>query len=242
MKHSTRIALGYLAISIAWIGASDFLLGRIFPESYVVISLYKGWFYVGGTALLLKFWLAAEESRRDVVEARLQDSAITDPLTKLHNRIALIDHLNVAVARARREHGCFGLLYLDIDDFKAINDTFGHAAGDTLLVELSRRLRSTLRTGEIAARLGGDEFVVLVEECGDVEGLSMRLMSVLREPYSVKGEEIPITVSIGLAEFPAHGGDADALLHAADSAMYGAKRTGRGQFGAAPEKEATPAG
>lgn len=236
MKHSTRIALGYLAISIAWIGASDFLLGHIFPASYVVISLYKGWFYVGGTALLLKFWLAAEESRRDVVEARLQDSAITDPLTRLHNRIALIDHLNVAVARARREHACFGLLYLDIDDFKTINDTYGHAAGDALLVEFSRRLLSTFRTGEIAARLGGDEFVVLVEECGDLEGLSTRLMSVLREPYSVKDRDIPITVSVGVAEFPAHGADADALLHAADSAMYRAKRTGRDRISAALER------
>lgn len=233
MKHSTRIALGYLAISIVWISASDVLLARIIPESYAMISLYKGWFYVGATALLLKLWLAAEESRRDVVEARLQDSAITDPLTKLHNRIALIDHLNVAVARARRGHGRFGLLYLDIDDFKTINDTLGHAAGDALLIEFSRRLRSTLRTGEIAARLGGDEFVVLVEECGDVEAVSMRLMAVLREPYPVKGTTVSITVSVGLAEFPTHGADADALLHAADSAMYGAKRAGRDQISAA---------
>ncbi len=227
MKHSTRIALGYLAISIAWIGASDVFLGRIFPASYVVISLYKGWIFVGATALLLKFWLAAEETRRDEVEARLQGSAITDPLTGLHNRIALIDHLNHALARARRERGCFGLLYFDIDDFKSINDTLGHAAGDALLVELSRRLRSTLRTGEIAARLGGDEFVVLVEDCEDLEGLSTRLMAVLREPYRVKEQEVTVTVSVGLAEFPAHGTDADALLHAADSAMYRSKRAGR---------------
>lgn len=233
MKHSSRIALGYLAISIAWIGASDFLLGHIFPESYVVISLYKGWFYVGGTALLLKIWISAEESRRDDVEARLQDSAVTDPLTGLRNRIALIDHLNHAVARARRERDCFGLLYLDIDGFKAINDTLGHAAGDALLIEFSRRLSKTLRSGEIAARLGGDEFVVLIEECDDVDGLSDRLMAALREPYWVKGREMPVTVSVGVARFPAHGENADALLHAADSAMYRSKRSGRDQVSAA---------
>jgi diguanylate cyclase (GGDEF)-like protein len=231
MKHSTRIALGYLALSIAWISASDSLLGRLLPDDYVVISLYKGWVFVGLTALLLKFWLAAEESRRDVIEARLRDSAITDPLTRLHNRIAIIDHLNVAVARARREHIRFGLLYLDIDGFKTINDTLGHAAGDELLIEFSRRLRATLRAGEIAARLGGDEFVVLIEDCGNMEGVSRRLMLALGEPpYRVKGRDLPITVSIGLAEFPAHGTDADSLLHAADSAMYRSKRAGRNQI------------
>lgn len=230
MKHSTRIALGYLALSIVWISALDAIFGRVFPDSYIVVSLYKGWVFVGVTAALLKIWLAAEEARRDEFEARLQDSAITDPLTRLHNRIALMDHLNLAVARARRKHGCFGLLYLDIDDFKVINDTWGHAAGDAVLIEFSRRLRATLRTGEIAARLGGDEFVVMVEDCDDMEGISQRLMSTLRAPYEVKGRAIPITVSVGFAEFPAHGTDADTLLHAADSAMYRSKRAGRDQI------------
>ena len=230
MKHSTRIALGYLALSIVWISASDSIFGRLFPESYMVISLYKGWVFVVLTAVLLKIWLAAEEARRDEIEARLQDCAVTDPLTRLHNRIALIDHLNIAVARARRGHGCFGLLYLDIDGFKAINDTWGHAAGDGLLIEFSRRLGAVLRTGEVAARLGGDEFVVMVEDCRDMVGISKRLMAALREPYDVKGREMPITVSVGLAEFPAHGTDADTLLHAADSAMYRSKRAGRDQI------------
>ena len=229
MKHSTRIALGYLAISIAWIGASDSVFGRLFPENYVVISLYKGWVFVALTALLLKVWLAAEEFRRDVIEARLQDSAITDPLTHLHNRIAIIDHLNVAIARARRDSGTFGLLYLDIDGFKTINDSLGHAAGDAVLIEFSRRLRTTLRSGEVAARLGGDEFVVLVETGTNMTALSNRLMAMLRRPYRIKGRAMPVTVSIGFAEFPRHGADADALLHAADSAMYRSKHAGRDQ-------------
>ncbi len=229
MKHSTRIALGYLAISVVWIGASDWLAAKVLPEAWLPVSLYKGWVFVAATALLLKIWLSTEEARRDVVEARLQATAITDSLTGLHNRAAFIDHLTHAVGRARRTDERFGLLYLDIDGFKGVNDTHGHAAGDAVLREVARRLREVLRASEIAARIGGDEFVVLVDTGSDLAPLTERLLTVLRTPYAVGGTILPITVSIGGAEFPAHGKDADGMLHAADAAMYAAKRGGRDQ-------------
>lgn len=242
MKHSTRIALIYLAFSAVWIGVSDSTLEALFRERYLQISLYKGWAFVGITAMFLKIWLLAEERRRDDVEARLQTSAVTDPLTGLRNRIALIEHLDHAIARARRENRHIGLLYLDIDGFKAINDTHGHAEGDALLREFAARLSRGLRASEVAARLGGDEFVVLVDGGDDLAALSQRMMTSLREPYPIAGQPMPVTVSIGVAEFPRHGSNSDALLHAADAAMYSSKRTGRDRISVAALESQTPAG
>ncbi len=224
MKHSTQIALGYLAIATVWVGASDWLAAAILPDAYLDVSLYKGWLFVGATSALLKIWLAAEEDRRDEIEARLQESAVTDSLTGLRNRAAFIEHLRHAVERARRGGHRFGLLYLDVDGFKAINDTLGHGAGDAVLREVAARLRAVLRAAEIAARLGGDEFVVLAETGGDLETLAQRVADALGAPYVVDGAEVPIQVSIGVARFPNDGLDADSLLNAADGAMYAAKR------------------
>lgn len=234
MKHSTRIAAGYLVISIVWVAASDWLAALALPENYLHVSLYKGWLYVGATALLLKLWLSAEEKRRDEVEARLQASAIGDSLTGLRNRAAFVDHLRMAVERARRSGTRFGLLYLDLDDFKAVNDTLGHAAGDAMLREVAARLKEVLRAAEVAARLGGDEFVVLAETGNDFEILARRITAALERPYTLGGRPVPIRASIGVAAFPEAGADADALLHAADAAMYAAKRAAR--------KTETPAG
>lgn len=227
MKNSTRIALGYLVIAIAWVGASDWIAAQVLPEAYLAVSLYKGWVFVGGTALLLKLWLAADERRRDEIEARLQESAVTDSLTGLRNRAAFIDHLRHAVARARRDATRFGLLYLDVDGFKGVNDTLGHAAGDAVLCEVASRLKEVLRASEVAARLGGDEFVVLAETGGDLETLAHRVAAAVDAPYVLGDRPLALHVSIGVASFPADGADADAMLHAADAAMYAAKRNRR---------------
>lgn len=228
MKHSSRIALGYLAIAIVWIGVSDWMLAALLPEAYLHVSLYKGWVFVLGTAALLKFWLGAEENRRDEIEARLQAGVVTDSLTGLRNRAAFIDHLRHAVERARRDGSHFGLLYLDVDGFKDVNDTHGHAAGDAVLREVAARLRTVLRAAETAARLGGDEFLVLAETGGDFDALTRRVAAALAAPYLLSGTALPIRVSIGVARFPDDGADADAMLHAADAAMYADKRVHRG--------------
>lgn len=223
MSHSTRIALGYLGLSVLWIAVSDPLFAAISPEHYATISLYKGWGFVAVTALLLKFWLAAEESRRDVIEAKLQESAITDSLTGMRNRTAFIEHLEQAVLRAHRENRRFGLLFVDIDDFKRVNDTLGHAAGDTLLREVAHRIQTTVRGSDIAARLGGDEFIVLVDNCTDIQILANRLLAAFHRPFEIAGNELAATLSIGAALYPEHGADANALMRSADFAMYRAK-------------------
>jgi len=227
VKHSTRIATGYLGLSVLWIAVSDPLLAALFPATFPTISLYKGWVFVAATALLLKFWLAAEESRRDVVEAKLQASAVTDVLTGLANRAAFIGHLEHAVHLAQREDRRFGLLFIDVDNFKAINDGHGHAVGDGLLREVAHRIGATIRAADIAARLGGDEFVVLVDNGHDIAVLGTRLLAAMRHPFVIAESPLVVTVSIGLARYPEHGTTADALLHAADVAMYRAKNEGR---------------
>jgi len=227
VRQSTRIAIGYLGLSILWIAVSDPLLSTLFPEAFPTISLYKGWVFVAATALLLKLWLATEERRRDVVLAKLQESAVTDVLTGMRNRAAFIEHLEHAVRLAARESRAFGLLFIDVDNFKSVNDAHGHAIGDGLLREVARRIAATIRAADIAARLGGDEFVVLVDNGHDITVLSARLLAAMRHPFVIEGIPLVVTVSIGLSRFPEQGATADALLHAADVAMYRAKAEGR---------------
>ncbi len=226
-SHSSRIALGYLGLSALWIGASDSLFAALFPESYPTISMYKGWGFVAVTALLLKFWLATEERRRDEFETRLRETAVTDALTGMRNRAAFIEHLEQTVLRARREERRFGLLFIDLDDFKQVNDTLGHAIGDELLREVARRIAATVRESDVAARLGGDEFVVLVDNCTDIQILAERLLGALRRPFAIDGHALDTTASIGAALYPEHGVDGIDLMRSADLAMYRAKAEGR---------------
>jgi diguanylate cyclase (GGDEF)-like protein len=135
------------------------------------------------------------------------------------------------VKLARRRKTGFAVLFLDVDDFKTINDTVGHAAGDQLLVDLALRLRSSLRAGDIAARVGGDEFLVLVDEVASTEAalvVAERLDQALRVPYKVGVERRVVTASIGVAVGPDGLGTADDVVAAADAAMYDAKRRGGG--------------
>jgi diguanylate cyclase (GGDEF)-like protein len=227
LSHSSRIALGYLGLSVLWIGVSDSLFAVLFPETYPAISLYKGWGFVAVTAFLLKFWLAAEEKRRDEIETQLQESAVTDALTGMRNRAAFIEHLDQAVLRARREGRRFGLLFVDLDNFKRINDTLGHAVGDDLLREVAGRIEATVRDSDVAARLGGDEFIVLVDDCPNIQALADRLLAALREPFAIGGHALDATASIGAALYPEHGVDGIDLMRSADLAMYRAKAEGR---------------
>ena len=168
-------------------------------------------------------------------EAELQRQAVHDSLTNLPNRHLLKSHLQLALARARR-HGYFGgLLFIDLDNFKTINDSLGHPVGDALLQEVARRLTQALRQEDTAARLGGDEFVVLLAEIRDDEQQAAQNIQVAAEgvhrvlslPYSVQGHELHLTPSIGIALFPLDRDDADDVIKKADTAMYRAKEAGR---------------
>jgi diguanylate cyclase (GGDEF)-like protein/PAS domain S-box-containing protein len=162
-------------------------------------------------------------------EERMRHEAVHDPLTGLANRTLLRDRLELALARSQREEEmATGVLFIDLDNFKQVNDAYGHAAGDAVLAELGRRLRLAVRPSDTVARLGGDEFVVVCEEVDapTVLALGSRLESAIREPLAVGGVTHELTASIGIAIGRT---DPDALLGDADTAVYEAKADGRGR-------------
>jgi diguanylate cyclase (GGDEF)-like protein len=142
----------------------------------------------------------------------------------------LVDRLEQAVAMAQRYGSTVGLMFMDLDGFKAVNDTYGHVVGDQLLIAVSRRLETFLRKTDTVCRQGGDEFILMLPHAPDLEtlmGLAERIQADLRKPFtSVPGtEELRISVSIGVARWPEHGSDTDAVMQAADRAMYQSKKS-----------------
>jgi len=169
---------------------------------------------------------------RKVLEARLAHQAFHDPLTHLANRVLFADRLEHALVRARRGGRPLAVLFVDLDDFKNVNDSYGHAAGDQLLVEVSRRLAACVRAGDTAARLGGDEFAVLLEEGGGIpeaREVADRVAEAIRAPFLLAGREIVLGASLGIAAGEGSGETAGDLLRNADVAMYRAKGAGKGQ-------------
>jgi diguanylate cyclase (GGDEF)-like protein/PAS domain S-box-containing protein len=173
---------------------------------------------------------------RDVTERRrlqerLERLAHYDPLTALPNRALFFDRLEGAVARARREERRFALLFIDLDGFKAVNDGFGHDAGDYLLFEIARRLRLAIRDSDTAGRMGGDEFTVLLENISkpeDAAAIADKIRSSLSEPAVIPaGAKVTVGASVGIAVFPDDGADGETVLKAADSAMYAIKLSAR---------------
>jgi diguanylate cyclase (GGDEF)-like protein/PAS domain S-box-containing protein len=160
-------------------------------------------------------------------EERMRHEAVHDPLTGLANRTLLRDRLEHALARSERDGSLTGVLYLDLDGFKQVNDAHGHAAGDEVLVELSRNLRHAVRPGDTVARLGGDEFVVVCEDVDEnaVIAVADRLKRATETPLLAGGTGQTLSASIGIA---LGRDDADALLSEADAALYRAKAGGRG--------------
>lgn len=153
-----------------------------------------------------------------------------DHLTGLPNRQLFRDRFERALLNEWRNDGRLAVLFIDLDGFKPVNDTFGHSAGDAVLAEVGRRILANVRESDIAARLGGDEFVVVLTESGDqasVAGLARKLLHALARPYPLAKGQADVSASIGVALFPEDGQDADVLLKAADHAMYRAKQAGR---------------
>ena len=167
-------------------------------------------------------------------EESLEHQAGHDSLTGLPNRTLLADRLHQALARRERRPSTIAVLFIDVDRFKWLNDSLGHAAGDRLLIEVATRLRGAVRPGDTVARFGGDEFVVLCEDLDDelhVTALAQRLGKVMAAPFLLDGHQIAPTLSIGVAFASASGDEtADALLRDADAAMYRAKEGGRDRY------------
>jgi diguanylate cyclase (GGDEF)-like protein/PAS domain S-box-containing protein len=192
---------------------------------------------------LLVSGVVADISARKRVEAeameKLAHAALHDSLTGLANRESFLEHLDLALKRAHRTETGVGVLFIDLDNFKLVNDSFGHAAGDELLKAVGSRLRSSVRAMDVVARQGGDEFLILLSEldgrtaAGGVavsrasEVVASKVREILREPFLVNGIEIYVTASVGFSISPTDGDDAETLLKHADIAMYSVKDRGR---------------
>jgi diguanylate cyclase (GGDEF)-like protein len=199
-----------LAIKAVQEGAQDYLVkGR-----------------VDGAAIGRSITYAAE---RKSLEMQMAHKAMHDALTELPNRSLFQDRLKHAVMRAKRHQSLLGVMFLDLDGFKPINDSLGHDVGDLLLKALARRLQEGLRASDTAARFGGDEFMVLCEDVADeqhVISIAERLQGAIAEPFMIAGHELTVSSSMGIVVTSGHDETADSLIQNADAAMYRAKRQG----------------
>lgn len=176
-----------------------------------------------------------ERLLQEMIDLRAREKVLTaqaqhDGLTGLANRMLLADRFRFAVERAKRSHKPFALLMVDLNEFKSINDNYGHAAGDTVLITMARRLVSSVRASDTVARMGGDEFVVLVEsieDANEITRIGQKLLGTLADPIRLDaGVVVSTGASIGLALYPNDGADMNDLLYVADRAMYECKASG----------------
>ncbi|HSD26444.1 MAG TPA: EAL domain-containing protein [Vicinamibacteria bacterium] len=175
---------------------------------------------------------------RDVSERRRAEEGLRalvyrDPLTGLPNRRLFEDRLAIALAQAHRYRHRLAVIFLDLDRFKQVNDTLGHAAGDALLRAVSERLTESVREGDTVARLAGDEFTLLlpgIQYAEDLSAISLKLVETLRRPFPIDGHAVRVTASGGISLYPEDGEEAETLLKSADTAMYRAKERGRDNF------------
>ncbi|WP_380172446.1 diguanylate cyclase domain-containing protein [Kineococcus sp. DHX-1] len=178
----------------------------------------------------------ADVTQRRLVQRRLREAALHDPLTGLPNRTLLEDRLRHALSAAARSGDQVALLYCDLDDFKPVNDTGGHAAGDHVLIDVADRLTAAVRPGDTVARLGGDEFAVVCPGLPDeaaAADVAERVVAAMQDPFPVAGWEFRVGISVGLAMADASQ-DATRVLQQADQAMYAAKGSGKGRVRSAP--------
>jgi diguanylate cyclase (GGDEF)-like protein/PAS domain S-box-containing protein len=169
-------------------------------------------------------------SERRMEEERINHLATHDTLCDLPNRDLLGDRLRQSLLAAQRDKQHIGLMYIDLDKFKPINDGYGHGVGDQVLLEAARRMQACVRASDTVARIGGDEFIVLltvVDSDADVLLVAEKICQALNRPMMLAGLELNISSSIGIAMFPEHGNDESTLIKHADTAMYAAKQLGR---------------
>jgi len=202
--------------------------GSTFHEEKTITPLRDG---LGN----MTHFIASGKDVSDRVRAqeKLEYLAHHDVLTGLPNRALLSDRIEQSLARARRENTAMAVMFLDLDGFKAINDTAGHQVGDRLLAEIANRLQTSVREHDTVARLGGDEFAIILEgtkSMSSVGGIARKLLYSLAMPVHVEGADLYVTTSIGVSRFPRDGEDVHTLLRKADSAMYRAKEAGKNTF------------
>ena len=212
------------------------------PESFYAIALALV-ACVGGALLFVgsrrhaaaRAEIATLRSERDVAREqaeRAEHHAYHDALTGLANRKLFLDRLTLEIAQSRRRHAHVAVMFIDVDRFKLVNDSLGHAAGDRMLITTGERISSCIRTTDTLARIGGDEFALLFPGAtGEAAGMiAEKILTALRSPIRLDEHDVYATGSIGIAVFPEDGIDADALMRSADAAMYKAKEVGRNTF------------
>ncbi|MGZ3181558.1 MAG: putative bifunctional diguanylate cyclase/phosphodiesterase [Telluria sp.] len=199
---------------------------------YRRLLTYVGLTLLVGMCSLALAWLLVASLRRAIrrAEAHLHFLAHVDPVTHLPNRHEFNERLEFAMARARRRNTAVGLLLLDLDNFKVVNDTLGHDCGDSLLKLVAMRLKQTLRSTDVVCRIGGDEFVVIVEptdEERETELVARKILAALQAPFEVEGHQLYVSCSVGVSQYPRDAVDARTLVRSADTAMYHAKNSGK---------------
>jgi diguanylate cyclase (GGDEF)-like protein/PAS domain S-box-containing protein len=206
--------------------------GQQVPQRYQVRILRKngdiGWVEINGARIVwdgrpasLNF--LSDITERKAIEEKIHFMAQHDPLTSLPNRALFFDRLERALALAKRERRSLAVMFIDLNDFKPVNDTYGHGVGDLLLQSVAGRVPSVLRASDTVARVGGDEFVVLLpnlDHARDVQDVAGKISQILSAPFDLQGQTISISASIGAAVFPDHGDSADSLCRYADAMMY----------------------
>jgi diguanylate cyclase (GGDEF)-like protein len=229
-----RLSIAFYGVALAILAAhvygDDAVQWRSLAQFYLA-----SWAYVPG--LHVFSWSLERHARALTLAETAADRAFVDPLTGLPNRARFMDRLERSVALAERTGSGFAVLFVDLDGFKAVNDAYGHHAGDALLRALAARMTGAVRRSDTVARLSGDEFTVLTGEPIDAEGvrvLGAKLVAACAAPVEVEDRMLRVSASVGVARFPEHGADADALLRAADAAMYVAKWSGAGRVQVGP--------
>jgi diguanylate cyclase (GGDEF)-like protein len=218
-----RLTVGVAAVAIVVYGAV--IAGTTQADELIEIPLL--------TAIIVTVFMIAGQRKRS--EDRLAHLAMHDSLTGLANRTQLRDRLALAVERYRTQGQPFALLFVDLDDFKNVNDSGGHATGDALLTEVARRLERSVRTSDLVARMGGDEFAILlqdVESASRAHEIAARFVELMTKPFAIDGNQLTASASVGVVD--GDGSDMRELLRRADVAMYAAKAAGKSGFVVAP--------
>ena len=171
-------------------------------------------------------------TRQKELEIELKRMAFFDELTDIPNRKMLDRQIQKALVRSKRHKHNFSIMFIDLDDFKKVNDTLGHDAGDQLLIDVVSRIDSCIREEDLISRIGGDEFIVMFEETGkeEIEQIAKRMIESVAEPYTLNDQNASISLSIGISMYPDDGEDKDTLIKAADKAMYFAKNNGKNNY------------
>jgi diguanylate cyclase (GGDEF)-like protein/PAS domain S-box-containing protein len=218
------------ASRIGWTRGQQYKLQRPEGEFWFELSVARKSSGSGGTERFIV--LAHDITTRKLAEERVRHLAHFDQLTGLPNRTLLQDHFKYALGLAQRSGEHLAIMFLDLDNFKTINDTLGHSLGDQLLLEVAKRLKSVLREQDTLSRSGGDEFIFILPgtDENDAARIAGKLLEVFREPFSIGQHELLATPSIGIAIYPEDGNEMESLLKNADAAMYRAKQHGRNDF------------